>query len=296
MQRRVAPASAETFADNRAVGRIIFSVQQQAGVTRRARLREEGPLRLRCPKVPGGAVEAVIINTAGGIAGGDSLHMDISVAADARLTVTTAAAEKLYRSLGPDATMEMKLKVDAGAALAWLPQETILFDRARLKRTICIELANDAQLLFAEAIVFGRSGGGEQVEHGRLIDRWELHCDGRLLHAEATRFDGPIAEKLAQRAVTGGSIAVATVLIYPGDEKLADAIHALKDSFCGEVGVSAWKGMALARLCAPDGAALKRDLAKLLGSPDGAKRHPGTPDFAVAQSGLRVSLPRLWSS
>src|SRR5215212_3400726 len=296
MQRRVAPASAETFADNRAVGRIIFSVQQQAGVTRRARLREEGPLRLRCPNVPAGALEAVIINTAGGIAGGDSFHMDLSVAPDARLTVTTAAAEKLYRSLGPDATMDIKLTVDAGAALEWLPQETILFDGARLKRTICIELAKDAQLFFAEAIVFGRSGGGEQVEHGRLIDRWELHCDGRLLHAEATRFDGPIAEKLAQRAVTGGSVAVATVLIYPGDEKLADAIHTLKDSFCGEVGVSAWKGMALARLCAPDGAALKRDLAKLLGGPDGAKRHPGTPDFAAAQSGLRVSLPRLWSN
>ena len=282
------------FAQNRAEDRIAFSVRKHGGATRRARLFEEGPLRLRCPNSSGGALQAVIINTAGGIAGGDHLEIGVDVTEDSRLTVTTAAAEKIYRSLEPDATIDIKLKVGSGASLAWLPQEAILFDEARLQRTIHIDMARDAQLVFAEAVVFGRSGRGEQVAQGRLIDRWRLRCEGRLLHAESLRFDGAIAKKLAQQAVTAGNIAVATLLMYPGDEKLADALRAQK--FCGEVGVSAWKGIAIARLCAPDGAALKRDLIALLRSSDGAKRHPGTPDFAGAQSRLRVHVPRLWSN
>jgi urease accessory protein len=267
---------ADVFAQNRAVGRIALSVRQHAGATRRARLFEEGPLRLRCPNSSAGALEAVIINTAGGIVGGDSLHIDLSAHEGAHVTVTTAAAEKVYRSLDSDAAVDIKLKVGSGAVVAWLPQETILFDQARLQRTIDMDVAGDAQLVFAEAVVFGRSGRGEQVALGRLFDRWRLHCAGRLLHAEALRFDGAIAAKLAQRAVTYGKIAVATVLIFPGDEQIAEAMR--RQTFCGEVGVSAWKGMALARLCAPDGAVLKRDLAQ------------------VIHCLQRVSIPRLWSN
>src|SRR6185295_5826133 len=96
--------------------------------------------------------------------GGDRFALDIAVEPGARLVVTTAAAEKIYRSLEPDATVDVRLTVAAGGALAWLPQETILFDRARLKRTIEIALAADARLILAEAIVFGRSGMGETVD------------------------------------------------------------------------------------------------------------------------------------
>jgi urease accessory protein len=279
MDCRVKPGNdevADVFAQNRAAGRIAFSVRQHAGATRRARLFEEGPLRLRCPNSSAGALEAVIINTAGGIVGGDSLHIDLNVQEGAQLTVTTAAAEKVYRSLDADAAIDIKLKVGSGAVLAWLPQETILFDRARLQRTIDIDVAGDAQLVFAEAIVFGRSGHGEQVAMGRLLDRWRLHCAGRLLHAEALRFDGAIAAKLAQRAVTYGKIAVATVLIFPGDEQIGEVIR--RQSFYAAVGASAWKGIALVRLCAPDGAALKRDLTR------------------VIHCLQRVSIPRLWSN
>ncbi len=251
-------------------------MQQHAGVTRRARLFEEGPLRLRCPNSSAAALEAVIINTAGGIAGGDSLRIDLSIAENAHLTVTTAAAEKIYRSLDRDAAIDIKVKVQSGGTLVWLPQETILFDQACLKRTIHIDLARYAPLVFAEAVVFGRSGHGEQLAQGRLIDSWRLHCEGRLLHAEAVRFDDAIAEKLAQRAVTAGNIAVATVLIYPGNEKLAEVLRA--QEFFGEVGVSAWKGIAIVRLCAPEGVALKRDLLTVIGS---------LP---------YVSLPRIWSN
>ena len=122
------PAPNDVFAANRAFGRIALAVKASRGVTGRARLREEGPLRLRCPGPPSAELEAVILNTAGGMAGGDRFSIEVSVAPGARVVVTTAAAEKIYRSLEADSTVEVNLKIAAGGALAWLPQETILFD------------------------------------------------------------------------------------------------------------------------------------------------------------------------
>ena len=127
------------------------------------------------------------------MAGGDRFALDIAVGPGARLVVTTAAAEKVYRTLGPAATVDVRLTVGAGGALAWLPQETILFDRARLRRSIEIDLAEDARLLLAEAIVFGRSGMGEAVDDGRLFDRWRLRRDGRLDPRRSLRLDGAVA-------------------------------------------------------------------------------------------------------
>lgn len=255
---------ADTFAGNRAVGRIALTVEARAGATRRSRLREEGALRVRCPGPPAAELEAVLVNTAGGVAGGDRLTLDVTVGPGARLAVTTAAAEKIYRTLAPDAAIGVKLTVEAAAALAWLPQETILFDRARLARTIDIEMAEDARLLLAESIVFGRTGMGEAVDEGAVLDRWRLRRGGRLVHAEAMRLEGAVAAKLAQRAAAAGGAAVATVLVVPGDEATAGSVRALEHRVRGEVGVSAWNGFAVVRLCGADGAALRHDLVVLL--------------------------------
>ena len=267
---------AAIFAANRARGKIALAVKASDGITRRDRLREEGPLRVRCPGPPSRELEAVIVNTAGGLAGGDRVEIEVSVQRGARLVTTTAAAEKIYRSLGADAVIDAHLKVGAGGALAWLPQETILFDQARLSRAIDIELADDARLVFVEALVFGRSGMGEIVRSGRLRDVWRIRRGGNIVHAEAMRFEGEIAAKLAQAAVGNGGLGLATVLISPGDEIMATAVRALRPSFHGEAAASAWKGMVAARLCAADGASLRHDLVAILGAVGG------------------VPLPRLW--
>ena len=182
--------------------------------------------------------------------GGDRFDIDIKVGAGARLSVTTAAAEKIYRSLGPDTDIGVKLDVGPGGALAWLPQETIVFDQARLRRSIDIALARDANLLLAEAAVFGRSAMGETVVQGHFFDRWRLRVGGALVFAETLRLDGDIAQRLAQRAITGGGVAVASVIKYPGNDADAVAVRAMQDHFAGEVGVSAWNGLVVARLVA----------------------------------------------
>jgi urease accessory protein len=222
-------------------------------------------------------MEAVILNTAGGVAGGDTFGLDVAVGEGARLVVTTAAAEKVYRTLGPEATIDVKLSVEAGASLAWLPQETILFDRARLTRSIEADVAPGARLMLAEGIVFGRSGMGETVEEGALTDRWRIRLAGKLVYAETVRLDGAIAQKLTQAAVARGGIAVATLLIAPGGDAEVAAIRALEGQFAGEVGASAWNGIAAARLCAADGAALRHDLTHVM-------------------TAVRGALPRIWTN
>jgi urease accessory protein len=258
-----AAASAETvFAANRAEGRLALTVAANAGTTRRSRVAEQGSLRVRFPGPAARALEAVLVNTAGGMAGGDRFGIDIAAGAGAQLTVGTAAAEKIYRSGGEATDVSVRLDLAAGAAVRWLPQETILFDRARLNRRIDVEMAEGASLLLAEAVVFGRSAMGERVEEGELIDRWRVRVGGRLVFAESVRLGGAIARKLAESAAAAGGCAIATVLLVPGGEPQVAAVRG--QDFAGEAGVSAWNGIAVARLVARDGAALRHDLGRVL--------------------------------
>jgi urease accessory protein len=252
------------FAANRARGRVSLALAATPHGTRRTTTREDGSLRVRFPGACADAPEAVLINTAGGVAGGDRFAVDLALDAGAQLTVTTAAAEKIYRSLGPDACIDVTATLADGAELTWLPQETILFNRARLARTITIALAPTAKLLLAETVVFGRAAMGETVRAGSFTDRWRVHRDSRLIFADNFRLDDPIADRLNEAAIARGCTAIGTVVMAPGDDAAVAAVRAASAQFRGEIGISAWNGIALARLTAPNGAALRHDLLVLL--------------------------------
>jgi urease accessory protein len=264
------------FAANRAQGAVIFDVHQAEGVTRRRNLHESGSLRVRFPSPEAEGLSAVFVNTAGGVAGGDRFDIEIAAGEGSRLAVTTAAAEKVYRTAGAAAQLNIALKLAAGAHLAWLPQETILFDRARLLRRIDIDLAERASLLVCEIVVFGRAAMGERMRHGEFIDHWRMRRGGRLVFAETVRLDGDIGEKLARPAIAKGGVAVGTALIVPGDEALVERIREVATSFGGEVGISSWNGFAMVRFCAQDAARLRADMMAVLSRASGS------------------ALPRLW--
>jgi urease accessory protein len=257
------------FAANRAIGAVELAVRSIEGATRRKVVREAGSLRVRFPSPETDALSAVLINTAGGVAGGDRFSVSVNAEADARLTVTTAAAEKIYRSHGPAAELGVHLKLAEGARVAWLPQETILFDRAALDRRIEIDVAATASLLCAEIVVFGRAAMNEQLRQGSYVDRWRLRRAGKLVFAETLRLEGAIGEKLKSRAIASGGAAIATVLIVPGDETLVARLRECAGQFGSECGISAWNGFALARFCGADAARLRADVAALLGAIDG---------------------------
>jgi urease accessory protein len=267
--------SAAIFAANRARGVVRFDVSRLDGVTRRRELHEAGSLRARFPSPEDEGLSAVLVNTAGGIAGGDRFDIDITSRDDARLTITTAAAEKVYRA---DAAAELNvtLRAEGRSHLSWLPQETILFDRARIHRRFEIDLSEGASLLLCEIVVFGRVAMGERLREGEFLDRWRLRRGGRLVFAENIRLDGDIGEKLARPAVAKGGVAIGTALIVPGDEALVERIREKSEAFGGEVGISAWNGFAMARFCAQDAARLRADMMAVLGC------------------ALGSALPRLW--
>jgi urease accessory protein len=267
--------SAAIFAGNRARGRIAVTLAAPEGRTRPLHVDEAGSYRIRFPNTEAAESEAVIVNTAGGVAGGDDFSVSIEAKGRARLAVTTAAAEKVYRAIDAAARMTVSLSVAEGAALRWLPQETILFDQARLQRSIDVDLAGSAQLLMAEAVVFGRTAMNEAVEKGELIDRWRIRRDGRLVFAETLRLSGDVKAMLAQPACGHGAVALATVILAPGDEGTAATLRTALEGCASEAGVSAWNGLAVARLCATDAAVLRRDLVSVLNAAGGA-------------------LPRLW--
>src|SRR5205085_11893399 len=170
------------------------------------------------------------------------------------------AAEKVYRATEVAAELDICLKAADGAHLAWLPQETILFDRAKISRRIDIDLAQSASLLLCEIVVFGRAAMGETMKHGAFVDRWRLRRGGKLVFAETVRLDGDIGAKLARPAVAKGGVAIGTALIVPGDEALAERIREAAASLGGEVGISCWNGFAMARFCAQGAARLRADM------------------------------------
>jgi urease accessory protein len=276
MRTEPSNTSSADFAANRARGAVAFDVQLADGATRRRHLHESGSLRVRFPSPEGCGLSAVLINTAGGIAGGDRFDIEIAAGEGTRLTLTTAAAEKVYRAAGEAAQLGIALKVAEGAHLSWLPQETILFDRARISRRIDIDLAEGASLLLCEIVVFGRAAMGERMRSGEFVDRWRLRRGGRLVFAETVRLEGDIGEKLERPAIAKAGAAVGTALIVPGDEAVVERIREAADTFGGEVGISAWNGFAMARFCAQDAARLRADMITVLGRASAS------------------ALPRLW--
>ena len=273
------PPARQAVARQRAEGRVELAARHLGGGTSLAQLSERGSARLRVPRAHAAALQAVLINTAGGMTGGDRFDYLAAAGSEADLTITTAAAEKIYRSDGATARVAVHLEVESKARLEWIPQETIVFNRARLRRSLDADVAGDARLLLFEAVVFGRAASGERVVDGSFEDRWRVRRDGRLIHAETLRFSGAIAEQLARPARAGGGQALATSLYIADDaEARLDQAREILGALAVASGASAWKGCLVVRFLASDVESLRRDAARFLVS------FRGRP------------LPRVWQS
>lgn len=196
----------------RAIGNARLSTKLGPHGTCIDALRQSGALKLLFPRNPN-YVEAIIVNTAGGITGGDDFKISASAGADTRTTLTTQAAERVYRAQ-PDQVgrLTTSLSVATGATLHWVPQETILYDQANLERRLTVDLAPDARLVMAEAVVFGRQAMGERLQQARFSDRIEIRRAGVPLYRDGTELHGNIAQELDRPAVAAGARAMATLV------------------------------------------------------------------------------------
>ncbi len=234
-----------------------------------ARVYETGGLRLRFPRSES-ECEAVIVNTGGGMAGGDRSTVDLAVGPGARVLATTQSAEKVYRSEGEAAHVETRLRVEAGGALAWTPQETLLYEAARLERRLEADIAADASLLLIEAVIFGRLASGEARIAARFRDRWRVRREGKLIFADETRLENAGAA-LDRPAVGRGARAIATILsVAPNAEAQLPTLRAALESVAAreggrlDAGASAFEGIAAARLASPSPSRLRAALIEAM--------------------------------
>ena len=201
------------IAAQRVAARGELGLLHAGGRTRIDRLYQEGAAKIRMPRTAGDPFEAVLINTAGGLTGGDRLDWSISVGAGASATVTTQTCEKIYRAASGIAKVGCRMSVGDGGRLAWLPQETIVFDNSAFRRTIEVDLAADAEALIVEATVLGRRAMGESVVQASFADRWRVRREGRLVHAEDFAIGPDAGKQLAAPPALGSASCVATVLV-----------------------------------------------------------------------------------
>jgi urease accessory protein len=212
------------------------------------RLFETGGLRWRFPR-SSSPCEAAIVNTGGGVAGGDCYRVSLSLGEGAEVEASTPSAERIYRSDGPPAAIATRLELAAGARLFWLPQETLMFEGAALERRLEVEVSAEASLVVAETLVFGRLAMGESKIDASLRDSWRVRRDGRLVFADETRLEHAGAA-LERRAVGAGARALATIVAVAPNIKAAlpDLRAALETEGDVEAGASAFDGLIVARL------------------------------------------------
>jgi len=268
------------------VAQIGFAVRD--GKTRLEHLYERNPLRVLFPTpIAGDAALAVLVTTSGGLVAGDHITIQIEAGEGAVAHVTGSAAEKIYRSTGATTRIDQSLTADAGAWLEFLPPETILFDRVRLRRDTRVELAPHAGFLGGGILVFGRIAMGERFSAGLLHEGWEVRRDGKLVWGDALHIAEDVAAIMSDPACFAGAAACATLIFAPADgdpRRFVDPAREIQQQCVAEglrAGVTAVNGLLVARW---------------LGDP--VKLRRGYADLAchlrAAAMGLPPHLPRLW--
>ena len=271
----------------RADGAAILSIGcDGAGSSRVLDLYQRAPCRILFPDVePGEPLQAVLLTTTGGLTAGDRTRIEFNVGADACATLTTQAAEKLYRALPGLAAVECTVVLNAGANSwsEWLGQEAILFEGARLQRSFAADLAPGARMLAVESVVFGRQAMGEDLRSGALHDAWRIRRGGRLVWADAVRLEGDIAAQRRAPFAFGGANACATVLYAAPDAgELLEPVRAVLEDAVDESGVTLMDGLLIVRLLDGDSARLRSRIVAVAGL---IRRVAG---------GFSFALPRVW--
>ncbi|WP_148301770.1 urease accessory protein UreD [Sneathiella glossodoripedis] len=230
----------DTLTLARSSGRVEVEFAREGLDNNLKHLFQSGCGRVRFPSVDNAhAPEAVLINTSGGLTGGDHMSYDVLLRAGANLTVTGQAAEKIYKSVGPDVVVDTQMTVEEDAYLEWLPQETILFDNARFNRVNKVDLIGSAEFLAVEATILGRQAHGETVQQAKLVDGWEIRRNGKLVWYDRFRFDGMMSREFARSALLDGARAMATIVMMSRhNADLVEPLRAVANEKKGRISVT----------------------------------------------------------
>jgi urease accessory protein len=245
--------------------RLRLGLAHLDGQSRLTERHEAGAFRFRFPRAHGRPPEAVLVNVAGGLAGGDCVSIELRLGPGAELTLTSATAERIYRSDGSPTRLSNKLEIGPDARMLWLPQETILFEQAAIERQFEIDLAATGQLVLGEMLYFGRVASGETFTCGAVRDRWRLRREGRLAFAEDLRLDLAGGMALRDPVALGEHVALGTLLLALDEPQ--DLLSAIRDIVAEEpgleIGTTLIDGLVLLRAAGKDAALLRRRLLQV---------------------------------
>lgn len=254
----------KAFRQPRAHGAVNLSVKAGERGTTLARLRQSGSLKALFPRIAGPDIQSVVINTAGGITGGDTFNLKAHAQAGTRLTLTTQTAERAYRAQpGETGLLKNQLLIDSGARVHWLPQETILYQGSALSRSLHVEIGHGASFLMVEPLVFGRKAMGETLTDACFTDRIEIHREGRLQYLDAVKLKGNITAQLARPHTAAGAGAMASLVYSSVDAETWLAPIRAKLGNSGGVSLINDQLLVL-RLLAPDSYLLRQTLIPIL--------------------------------
>ncbi len=237
------------------------------------------PVRILTPSIQGGIPEAVLANTSGGIAGGDTSHVDILVAQNAQALVTGQAAEKIYRSIDMPASIRTVIKIEDGSTLEYLPQESILFDGAKLNRAVNISLGARSCLLLSEMFVLGRWAMNEDFTRGIFLDRWSIDVAGQPIWREGLRVEGGLSS-LSSSLGFANARALATIF-YAG-ANAAEVLGLARDVIGPMGGATIVRGMLVVRMLGNEAGMLKQQLSEIISI------------IRAAALGRPAEVPRVW--
>ncbi|MEH6546740.1 MAG: urease accessory protein UreD [Sneathiella sp.] len=268
----------------RSEGRVEIRMKMRDNQSHLSHLYQRGCGRVRFPSIDRlDFPEAVLINTAGGLTGGDAMSYDVELEPTTRLTISGQAAEKIYRSVGTVTNISSEIRLSENSFLEWLPQETILFEKSRLKRLNNVHLRLGSRLLALEATVFGRKAHGENLTDVQIQDGWKIWRDGKLLWFDNFKVTDNFQAILRSPAHLDNARAMATFLI--ADEKAEEYVDMVRDVATlldARVGTTSRNGLLITRILAKDGYSLRKSLTAIL-------QH-----VRSKLAGEPVPLPKVW--
>jgi urease accessory protein len=224
-----------------------------------AERRETGALRFRFPRAHGRPPEAILVNVAGGLTGGDRVSMAIKVGQNASLTVTSATAERIYSSKDDPTMIATNFHVADGGTLIWLPQESILHEGARLVRTVVVNAESAGRFMLADMIYLGRRASGEGFDDGMWKDRWRVSIGGRLVFADETRLTASTLSAQFRAGTLNSAVALGSCLLCGSapDHLLALVRQSLEGVDGIHAGATLVDGLAVVRLMSSDASRLR---------------------------------------
>jgi urease accessory protein len=255
----------------------------------RSLLRENrhiGPLRVQKALYPEGEAvcQAILLHPPSGIAGGDQLQISVTAAAGAHAQITTPGAGKWYRSGGQNAAQRVKLTVEEGATLEWLPQETIVFDGARARMETCVSLATDSRYIGWDILCLGRAASGERFEHGKFDLFCRVDRNSCPIWIERGSFSGNDAMLTSPAGWAGASVSGTLLAAFPHMPELLAACRAIAPADAASHSLTALPGLLVARY---------------LGNSSEAARHWFAALWAIIRPvccGRPAVIPRIWNT